>query len=713
MLNIVNKIKLNGSVLDLKVSKDTIIAVDNLYYVYILDSKRYQFTKTTSLSKTHEHWHRYANSFAVSFNNLANIPLLRTSKSIIIECKDKISKKVVLNWHKTDLSSAMFSDDSRFFATGGEDGKTVIYSLPTFNILTALNPKPDYISNINFSSDSKLIAISAFDKSTTVFDLERNFEVCEFNAHDIVEKCDFFDKNNKLFFVCKDGKSGVFDIENKKLQSMEKISNIWLTAMTLTNDKRYALCGGKDDLLYFIRLEDNKLLYTEKVNHIGISYLRIFDKRLFVGYIDGVVEIIDCDKYLDELEVVLKVDNFHEAREIAEKNVFLKIHPELTDRLASSWSSVLKNVIDLIAKNKIDEAIKEATPFIDDPVRNEEFSHYMSQRDNVGQFLDAVEDKNIIEAYALAEKYPEIKKLRAFDELEEYWQKMFSTAKKLLSMNPNLNVNKATEILKPFATIRSKKELVLTLLRNSDKYFQADQALKSRNFVEYFRLAERFPFLKETDIYKKTLMIGEQLVDKVSILEGRGDYEKAIEFGKILSNMAPFKKVAISRIRFIERKVSFLEAFKNKDIIKAYSLIESASDLKGLPEFSELVKLFQERSEKALNHAFAGYPKDAYSALEEYHRVDYWADKIGSIMKIAYLNEIKHALETYDDGDIDWAKTLSYYVDRYSKDDEIEKICEDGGIKYVLDNIGDSGDSNGYQKLEYIDTILAFSTDEE
>ena len=43
--------------------------------------------------------------------------------------------------------------------------------------------------------------------------------------------------------------------------------------------------------------------------------------------------------------------------------------------------------------------------FIDDPTRNEEFTHYMSQRDSVGQFLEAMEEKNIQGAYELADKF--------------------------------------------------------------------------------------------------------------------------------------------------------------------------------------------------------------------------------------------------------------------------------------------------------------------
>lgn len=708
MLNIVNKIKINGSVLDLKIAKDRVIVVDNIYYLYLLDAHKLQFVKTVTVSKKHEEWHKYTKSFSISSDAYANVPLFKTSKSVILNCKDGVERVSTITWHKSDLSASSFSEDGEYFASGGEDGKTVIYQKPSFNMLTLLPPKPDYISNITFSNDSKFIAASSFDKSTTVFDLERNQELGEFIVDDIVEKSLFFDNNKKLFFVCKDGKSGIYGVEEGKVLSLGLLHKSWLTFCALSFNENYALCGGKENMLFLVRLSDNKLIQAIKVDHYGVSYIRFYKKRLFVGYVDGIVEIIDCDKFNDELEIALKVNDFTKAKELTKKNIFLSINNQLIETLDKAWEESLRKIIDLIAKNKIEEALAVATPFLDDPVKNEEFTHYMSQKDYVGEFLEAIEEKNIVGAYELAQKHPEIKKLSAFEELEEYWIKLFNTAKKLLASNPTLNLNKATEILKVFAQIKSKKDQILTLLRNSDKYIAADQALKERNFALYFRLGEQFPFLKETDTYKKTMLVGEQLIERISVFEGKEEFRKAIEFGKVLANMAPFKHLAIERIRFIERKISFLEAFKEKDYVKAYAIVEASSDLKALPQFSDLLDLFKECSHKALDCAFLGDPKGAYSSLEEYHNVTYWKDKIGSIMKIAYLNEIKNATSNYQDDDIDWVRTFNFYIDRYGKDDEIERISQEIKKSFVLDSINDKGDVAGYLKHEYVDTILVF-----
>ncbi len=703
MIGYLAKFKVNGSVLAIEESQDEVIVVDNLYYVYSLN-KNYQFNKTISLSKTHEPFHKYAKSMGASKSGFINVPLLKTSKSAVLKSGETIQKVSVISWHKADISCSVFSDNSKLLATGGEDGRTNIFSVPSFGFVTSLFPKPDYVSAIAFSYDSTLVATASYDKSISIFDLDRNLEICEFFASDIAEGL-FFIGKNRVFYACKDGTTGLFSISDKKIINETKHIEAWLTD-TAAISSSFAVVSTKDNKIALIRTSDNKLFKFIELDKTGITKLKYTDGKLYIGFTDGGISVVDCKKYQDELEVQLGLNEYAKAKELTDKNIFLKTLPIYIDKLNEGWKDVLQQAIDLIAKNGIQEAINIVAPFVDDPTKGEEFTFYMSQRDYIGKFLDALEAKNIPEAYALSEQYKEIKSLSAYQTLEEYWLKIFDASKKLLAANPQLNLQKAQELLKVFINVKSKKDQVYSLLRNADKHMAADKALKERDFAGYFRITEKFTFLKETETYRKAIVVGDQLLDKMTTLENGRDFNKALEVAKILSNMIPFRNSALERSKDIERKVSFYETLEAKDIEKAYAMLETYPALKALPEYTELSEEFRKISDKAYEQAFAGDIAAVLKTLEGYLTINFWSEKIGAVMKTAYLNEIKNNFAR-DKETIDWNRTLEDFINYFGKGDELHKVCEGGKLQIILDEIQSDGDKLGYKKLAYLTTIIA------
>ena len=99
-----------------------------------------------------------------------------------------------------------------------------------------------------------------------------------------------------------------------------------------------------------------------------------------------------------------------------------------------------------------------------DNSKKEEFDYYLRQKASVAQFMDLIEEKNYTEAYHLAKQYPHLKDTMAYAQLEKLWEKSFELAKKLLAQDAQLNIQKVKELLKPFANVQAKKEVISTLL---------------------------------------------------------------------------------------------------------------------------------------------------------------------------------------------------------------------------------------------------------
>ena len=157
------------------------------------------------------------------------------------------------------------------------------------------------------------------------------------------------------------------------------------------------------------------------------------------------------------------------------------------------------------------------------------------------------------------------------------------------------------------------------LLRNSDKYVQADKEYRAKNFVEYFKMCERFPFLKDVLIYKSALLIGDQIIQRVNALENQNDFAKALEVCKLLASMAPFKNEAGAKIKIIQLKQEFAEACKNRKLIDAFKMAESYYELRSMPEYKKLYETFKKCEKIAINAASTGNGKLALDSLKDYY----------------------------------------------------------------------------------------------
>lgn len=62
-----------------------------------------------------------------------------------------------------------------------------------------------------------------------------------------------------------------------------------------------------------------------------------------------------------------------------------------------------------------------------------------------------------MEAYKLVEQNAYLKETVAYAKLEETWEKSFEVSKRLLFQDPQGNLVKAQDLLRPFVTVKSKK----------------------------------------------------------------------------------------------------------------------------------------------------------------------------------------------------------------------------------------------------------------
>ena len=711
MFPIKGRIRLVGSALGIGLDKDSIICVDNFYNISRYTKDTYVVDKALQLIKDIDPLHHFSKAAAVSHNtSRVAIGFAKVAKGVVVNATPEIAPIAQLTWQKLQISKIVYSHDDSLLATGGEDGRVLIYTADNHQLILSLPPLSDTILSITFSDDDSLIFSSCFGKKATIFNVVKNIQIAKFETNYLIEDAFFYAENTRLFCVTREGAVLIYDVEKGEVIQEMLLQNSWLTTCKKMPGEEFALVGGKDKLLRIIRLSDDTLIDTINLEQTGITAMRFQESLLYIGYSDGAVDVVDINLGRDEILALLDKDDLNGALGlIQQKNVFLKTAKEYYMKIETRWKEALAKAIDLLAKDFIQEATAVIEPFMHDKAKKEEFDYYWQQKESTAKFMDALEAKNYVEAYRLADQFPYLKETLAYENVESLWNKTFEVCKQLLFNDAQGNLAKAQDLLRPFTLVKSKKDTAMMLLRNSDKYVQADKEYRAKNFVEYFKMCERFPFLKDVLIYKSALLIGDQIIQRVNALENQNDFAKALEVCKLLASMAPFKNEAGAKIKIIQLKQEFAEACKNRKLIDAFKMAESYYELRSMPEYKKLYETFKKCEKIAINAASTGNGKLALDSLKDYLHIECWVDKIAAILKIAYLAEFANNAPGKEGAieNISWKETLQYYIERYGKDEELKKLVGEIGLQAELDAIPFDGNPKGYLTTIVADSLLS------
>lgn len=693
--------QLQGSVLSIAHAQDSTFCIDNVFYISEINQNLH-IAASVRVIKDIESPHRYSHAFGISPHSYFCFPIMGEKKTFILELKGSNLKHIAtLEDHDGDIESCAFSHDGRFFATGGQDGRVFLYEGRSFLSISSLLARSDYISTIRFSKSGDFIAISGFDKFTMIFDVLRHRIAFNFATNDVVEDSCFFENDEKILLVCRNNASIIFSLKEGKIISNEYPFAFWPTSIAITEEENYALVGTRSDTLYVLSLKDNSKAMEIKNEHAGIASLAFSCGHLYIGAIDGTLLIIDYNEGKEELESSLQKKDYKSAREAINKNVFLSIHP-LTKMFDEAWPEILHEAIALLNQNEIERAIELTAPFVVNESKKNDFDFYLSQKDGVKTFLELINKKDFTKAYEMVKTAKFLVKTQAYEKLENIWNKAFFNAKKLLMENAGTNQRLAEQTLAPFNNT-PKKELIVQLLRNCDVFEKADMLIKKQNFKEYFSLTFQFSFLRETDLYKKVLLVGERMLTNLIELEKDFKYSEAKKIAEILLVFPPLKRAANERIVLMQQKENLLSAIEAKDIKKVYSLVDEIESLRSMQQFKEFTNDFLRRYEEAKTYAQTGDAKHAMVIFGEYMEIHYWLDKIASLLKTAYLMQIQLALKVPD---VNWTITIKRYFERYGKSIELVRMLQNHPAKEILEEFEGDGEGDGYRRYGFVDSIV-------
>jgi tetratricopeptide (TPR) repeat protein len=671
---LLNEVHFDGSVLDLLVLDERILAVDSTRTLHLIAADSFRFIKKIPLDgDSRDNAHPYAKHGTLSVSNA--VAVVEEEHNVVVK---SFSKNEDANSYRKKLGKPVevlkASVNGKYLATGGTDGKVAVYFMNSGQLCAELPTRPDYISALAFSEGSQMLASCCYDKSITFFDLDTNTVLDDVYLEAVVEDCRFFDGNSRLYVIMRDGRSLIYNLEEQRIESQQMLFSDWPTCIQLNENRQYAIVGSRSDCLSVVALENNAVRFEVRMKRHGISMVKLREKYLFVGYIDGTLEVYAYDKHLEDLRITLKVKDFAAARKLVDENIFLQLYPFYIEKFEEGWLEILPKLEHLIGQMKLEEAVAMAHPFLDDEGRQKHFSKLTEACSEIAAFVEAVNGNDYPAAFRLLEFNAWFKELEAYATLEKRWMKTFRKAKDLLCKDPVLNKRDVQVMLKPFTYHDPYMKLIDDLMRYPEVFSVADAVVKQKDFKEYFFLLDDNPFLKETVLHERVMKLGNILLQKSIQLERSGKYEAALEGFKQLEAFYPFAEESQHRTQIVSHKIAMQKAVAEGAYEKAYIILNAQPEVRNsYVAYEQLKEHFEKVLEQAQRNAIQGKVSVVMKLLDNYLPIEFCKYKVLMVLRIAYSNEMRLQRDKMDQ--VDWDQTIANYAYYFGKDDTLERVC--------------------------------------
>lgn len=637
--HIKNHITLEHPIVEARLDGENIFLVDSKNILYLFDNK-FNLKLKMKLDKEENSKHIFSNEYSIS-NKTISVAIEKTLVSTQYSEEKKIKPTYKSTIHQNSINFTRYSKDAKYLLSASLDGKVFIHDLETKTIRYSYKNRPDYASYATFSHTSKFVFVAYFNSTNTLLNLQDD-TLIEFKSKDPIELAIFFDSDRKLFLVNREGYSIIYDCIEKEFISQKVLFTHWPCSATLSQNKKNIVIGTRTNKLYILDPFKNELIDSLGFEDSAVGKVDIRGDNLLIGFTNGSISLIDLGYKKEQFLHHIKLKEYDKAKEVLDINSFLYLDDAM-DRFKKSFEEVLVKAKELITKKFLDKAIELVNPFMHYKEFKAEVDALLMQQDHIALFIEAVEKKNIQNAYFLAQKYPIIESLHYYTLLENRWERSYAQARLAIEEDPLRGVHKAKNILNIYEKTPQKSELIKFLLNNSIMLNRADVAIKKQDFKTYFRLVEEFDFLKETKLYKKITALAISIKNRATQLYADGDYRAAQERYRTILDFKEHREFALKEIEKIDHILRFQFAIEkgNKKLICSFA--SKYNFLSFTPEFENFNKEFDRHIDKAQKVAKYGDVKKARYILHEYIGIKELEQKIDNCIKIGYLKQFEDA----------------------------------------------------------------------
>ncbi|WP_300364857.1 hypothetical protein [Hydrogenimonas sp.] len=586
--------------------------------------------------------------------------------------------------HDGDVESLRISDRHEYLATGGQDGKTFLWSLVTGRMIASLPHHADFVTAIDFSPNGQWIATGSFDRKVLVTNISSLSQSFRLRGHGGAINTIKFISDHRLVAADKSGEIVVWDYFNSKVVKRLKKMLDEVTSFCTTPDDRFLFAADKNGLVSLYDLNTYEMLslrylsYSKSIKKIAYAKSGNY---LIVGLENGEVTFNSPLKESAKMEEAIDSDDLVEAYRLAEENPLLR-YSSAYIRLEALWNDACEEAVKLLEEGRRNEARERLEPFSAESSKRLLTQQLLNDYREFERFKTAVESRKYQLAYSLAAQYPMLKHNRYYARMEQEWEAVFSQAKKIILQNGG--EERVKELFKPFRGISGKSVLIQTLLAEKEIYKLFMKLVVKKDFKGAIELAKRYPAIRELKEYRKIERMAEAITQKAKMELERGNYAETARLASRLIEFPDQRELAEELKEEANLYASAMRYFAEKNYEAIYRMLEQYPYL----EETQIVKNLEEAWQKVVKRAEVSASKGDVAGLKNlfdpFIHLSQKRVKIISLFKQAYLEQLENISER-EPGSL--APALRNYLDLFGMDDELDAWLRDHGLSDMGEEI--------------------------
>lgn len=549
-----------------------------------------------------------------------------------------------LGRHKGEIESVAIDPNNRYCVTCGQDGKASVWVIKTGRLAFVMPPHVDYITTVAFNEKGQWIATGSFDRTIHVLNLGIMKQPILLRGHGSVVIKIIFLPEGKLLSVDKEGGLILWDFHSGQINKRLIKMNDEVCSMCVSSDNRFAFVGTK---LGYVGLYDLQSLEPVTQRYIkesepvsSLAFMRD-PYRLAVGTAEGNVRIYSLFGNEEEYMAQLRNRQYKTFYSELSGNPILQ-YSKAYEAAERVWDDVVNKARELLDKNERAKAKELLDLFAGIPQKNAFVLQLLRDYEKYAQFKTNVQEERFALAYSLANQCPAFKDTELYRSMETRWQKAFAKAQELI-MGPN-GEEQARAALSQYRGISSKTVLIQQLFEKRRMYEYFKRVIMQRDYVKFFDLVKRHPFLKEFAEYTAVLDYADKLYIQTSRAYAAGDYAAAQNGCDILVAFPDYAQEMHKMSETIKVKHLFLNAVATNNTVNAFSYLASFPFLYETPEAQELEQQWNQAVDEAQTYAAKGEPQETLAAFDAYRTIREKYAAIGVVMEQAYCVQLEHKI---------------------------------------------------------------------
>jgi WD40 repeat protein len=661
-----------------------IIAIEALSDDEVIFAQRHKTIKsfsllTSKLISNNSVEHLGGQTTAICFHKTLELVAIANGKTIyIVNTKTKIVLQTIISY-SGDITLLHFVQNSPYLITGTKNGRVVQYRYDGKSSLSRLcsfpfnNPIGKKVIGKNYvgaiDSNEKYVACSGYGGAITLIKLHSlTHKQTIQSARVRVNVLKLLDDDLLLSASIDEN---IYFHDLKKYKSTKTITSPIgaIKKIIPIKSTSFAILVGSGNSIALLDSDTQKIVNSQfvKFDHELVSLLVTGDDTLIALLQNNTIQKVKLpgETKLDQL---IGTNKLQEAYQLIQSNPLLQSSSKYDD-LEELYNKLYKNGFNAFIAGNKKEAMKILEPFKNLKNKKDEISLLLNSFDQFKKFHTLVVEKKYHIAYSYCEKYPALEHTHPFTRIEEEFDRSFTFALKQIKIGRE---DLAKEALLLYKTVKSKKEIVQLLLKNSKEFLIFIQSLKKNNYKNiailinkdenYKKLPQYIAFeqnlqktLKaiENDIYNAQI---DQAIKKIKTIQYLPNINERL---KELYELANYTKL-------------FLEAYKANDFNSCYEIIDKSKEIERL----KLAILLEQHWSKLINRcenlAFKGDLKGIKEVLGGFITLKSRRSKIGDLIRLSFHTKVKLLFAKRAYGK---AESIIYsYLDIFGLDTEIKAL---------------------------------------